>query len=802
MLRGTIINLLIFGALLFGQIFSAPVWESFDGHPEGSVPEVILNGNRSYVEFSISIPGVFIEDTTINEVDFQILTLPNESKAYEEGKPMLPFIGRTIAIDPKSDVVVSFVIHDSITLENFYIFPVQEGLTRYDTINPPFVFDTAAYSSDKFYPFEIVSKGEPAIFRDLRVMYIRIMPFKFNPVTKTLIVYNNLTVTCNFTGINTKNSLNSWPPYVTTYFANIYKLTISNYELLSILTMPPPPEYEIPEYLIIAEENFITQHLLDFAFWKFKKGYGVHLVKVLDPWNVPSEPITDWNGELIPYVVRDTLNIKNCISTYYNQYYPSRLKFVLLVGDIEQIPVARRQNPRYPPPVIAPIYSDYWYSCINGDDEIADIAVGRFSADSSRDVFEIIQKIEYYERNPYFNWIVKRHDLVSYKDNVCHNCQVESVMPILNNFGFPYFDDWGYYSTNQDVINHINSGVSVVTYVGHGDTTKWGHWSRYEPCSFTNDDIRTLSNNWRYPIVFEKACLCGCIRGKFEDIDGHSETWLITYNMGGAGALGATMIIYADPDDKFTAELYRTAFNNDDFAVTDVGWIINLAKFQVMEAYGWGNNDARTVLLGFHYLGDSENDIYTSELKDWTVTARRTQPRRVKVSVTESAITPVENALVCLVWYEDSYQIRAKYTDESGDAYFEDIPQRILFITVTKRNFRPYEGQHDLADEGGQSSETSNYELGQPRLTIFSNPSARQVKIRYLLPFETYHTLKVFDNSGRLVQILKRSIDKRGSYITVWDKNSLNNRKVSPGIYFIQLHTQFYNLIRQVIVLE
>ncbi|MFB0509734.1 MAG: hypothetical protein ACETVX_04500 [bacterium] len=74
--------------------------------------------------------------------------------------------------------------------------------------------------------------------------------------------------------------------------------------------------------------------------------------------------------------------------------------------------------------------------------------------------------------------------------------------------------------------------------------------------------------------------------------------------------------------------------------------------------------------------------------------------------------------------------------------------------------------------------------------------------IRYLLPFETYYSLKVFDNTGRLVRILKEAIGEKGSCLTTWDKKSPDNRKVSTRIYFIRLQTSSATLIKQVVVLE
>jgi hypothetical protein len=58
--------------VLFGQ----PRWVSFDGTPNATPPKVeIVSGDRSGVRFKVEIPGMLVDEKTVNGVEYQTITL-------------------------------------------------------------------------------------------------------------------------------------------------------------------------------------------------------------------------------------------------------------------------------------------------------------------------------------------------------------------------------------------------------------------------------------------------------------------------------------------------------------------------------------------------------------------------------------------------------------------------------------------------------------------------------------------------------------------------------------------------------
>lgn len=640
-------------------------------------------------------------------------------------------------------------------------------------------------------------------------------PVFFNPQTHQLRVLKNANLRVGFKGTDSINTLPTWPTSVASLYGNIYRSLILNYNTLGIQD-ETPPKYK---YLIISDVSF-ADALNSFIFWKRKKGLDVVL-----------ETITTSEQ-------RDTLYIKNLITFYYNNY---RTDYVLLVGDGDE---PREQNSYHGPPLLPFAYgwqweiggygyirSDYWYSTIIGDDDIADVALGRFSVWTPEQLTTVIDKLFSYERYPNASeWFIKSHDLVacSQAEDGYHACKIESIVPIITPFGFQYYDDYGQWASNADVIFHINNsagptpqkGVSLVNYRGHGECKAWAYgddgWNYlYE--RFRNEEIYQLTNfagadNAWLPIILEIACSCGragVTTYPLSDTTGHSECWFRHKDGGGVAALGATRPSATDPNHKFDAELYRVSFANQQSPhapVQELGWTINYAKLKMAEAYGWERGSKDNVRM-YHLMGDPEIDIYTG----WNGYICTTHdslipigPQQFLVKVydsDENNIVPIPGTLVCLYKENDVYQIQ--YTDDNGEALFDISPQTIgvMHITATKHDYGPYEGICLVIAEDagtGRQSETIPYPFSFNHASYLRQSNS--VNITYQLPEATCVEISVFDATGRLVKVVEKGLKTEGVNHESWNCRAESGRRVGKGIYFIRLKTAKNETMKKVVI--
>ena len=151
-------------------------------------------------------------------------------------------------------------------------------------------------------------------------------------------------------------------------------------------------------------------------------------------------------------------NIQNFVEDYY---YSVGLTFLLLVGDISQIPS----------PSVGGSASDPTYGFIEGNDSYGEIIVGRFSAENSSHVITQVERVINYERYPAASgdWYTTALGVASNQgpgDDNETDCQhVENINDFLYDYNYDdtseICDPSG--SVSQGV-NAINNGVSVINY--------------------------------------------------------------------------------------------------------------------------------------------------------------------------------------------------------------------------------------------------------------------------------------------------------------------------------------------------
>lgn len=454
------------------------------------------------------ILNIKIDEYKLNEIltpkgPAQILTAPDAHAIREKGAPDLPKLVRSIIIPDIDQMEVEVTASKFIEIGGIEIAPSKGHFSRNQ--NPdsiPFVYG-ACYERDGFYPGKLTNLNEPYILRDFRGQALDIYPFQYNPGTKTLRIYTELTIRVYSTGKTGENILirNRLQDNVISEFQTIYNRQFINFNDNLRYT----PLEEEGGMLIICFDNFQSA-MQPFVEWKNTIGISTEMVALSVVGTTPAA-------------------IKSYISNYYNT---NNLAYVLLVGDAEQIP----------PYNIGLIegYSDNAYGYLAGSDRYQEIFIGRFSAQNIAQVQTQVQRSLEYEqaydlgngwlhhglgiaRNEgagmghnggeadYVHMDLIRGKLLNYTYDVVYR-EYDGNVPGLTN------------TTAAQISQRINNGVGIINFCNHGSVTGWS------VAGYSATHVNALTNAGKLPFIWAVAC----VNGQFQGQTCFAETWLRATN--------------------------------------------------------------------------------------------------------------------------------------------------------------------------------------------------------------------------------------------------------------------------------
>ncbi|MDR3666801.1 MAG: C25 family cysteine peptidase [Ignavibacteriaceae bacterium] len=263
------------------------------------------------------------------------------------------------------------------------------------------------------------------------------------------------------------------------------------------------------DYIIITHPAFMSaaKRLAEFRT-DHLAGYSAPRIKIVN--------VTDIYNEF-SYGLQDPYALQSFIKYSFENWQSPAPAFVTLLGDmsfdyrhlfagsslciIPSIPYLAYSYGLAP--------SDNLIACIEGDDMVPDLAIGRLSCDNLDEANNLVNKIISYPGDPGKNW----------KDNVLLiaggrdvddqlNFGFTDQSEKLNNsflkpngisnsrvFGFPDKQDYiKYQGGRSEILNIINKGCIFVNYYGHGGENQWDQL-------FNNNDIRFLNNGGRLPFI-------------------------------------------------------------------------------------------------------------------------------------------------------------------------------------------------------------------------------------------------------------------------------------------------------------
>ena len=730
---------------------------------EGSKPiPTIKDETTQDILINFDIPGMWAQEINIQGLTYHQISIPFHANRTSVGLPALPMVGRIVEVPLGVDFSFEIYKKKTIDLKYYNIYPAQEKKIRQhtDTIKP-FAINGTAYLNPGLYPLSpvMLEANQIGIIRGHRIIFLKVYPVQFDPITKELLAYSQIEVKIKYNKPGQIDPVN--PRIKSDAFEALLQKSIVNYKNYNRFGR----ENERTEkqagcdYLIITDGNFHTSANVNdpverFAQWKRQKGYNTRIVDIAN--------IT--NGQT-------AVGLRTYLQNSYDNWYPVPT-YVLLIGDAEFIPtnytdkVGNNTGHPYWNYSNANTGTDLYYTTLDGNDHYPDIFIGRLSVDNQVQTTTIIDKIIAYEQNPTnnanfytdipivqlfedFNISNGQEDgsfrIIEFAEEINTFLQANAYNPtriydqsgtfingplqyenganLPNNLTITGGFQWN--GATADIRNAINAGTFLAIYDGHGNRNGWG-----QP-SFVNANVATLTNNNSTPIIFSLACETGWFDNETDDdatlgihnrqtannSESFCETFLRQNNGGAVGLIGATRVSYEendfmmlgmvtavwpdfDPDPPLRDAQIPEYFHS---SLKRLGQINTFSKIFMANAY----EDDHLQFELYHVFGDPEMMLWTEAPARFNIDFPKgigsTGEQDFVVTVKNNAtMVPVPNAQVTLT--KNGVLIATNYTNPDGVARFSlsGISIGNTTMTVIAANYVPFIDNMIVSANGAQ----------------------------------------------------------------------------------------------------
>ncbi|MBP6874623.1 MAG: hypothetical protein KBD56_00980 [Candidatus Eisenbacteria bacterium] len=256
--------------------------------------------------------------------------------------------------------------------------------------------------------------------------------------------------------------------------------------------------------LIITTPEFVAP-LADLVAWKTESGYLVRVATTTET-GVSREAIRDY------------------IRTAYETWDQPPL-YVLLVGDADG---TLNVIPTW---TIGTSISDHPYACVDGDDFLPDLYIGRLSGKYVNEIALQVAKTVAYESAPDTvgggAWHTRALTVAGNYNSTTPVSLSRWIRSELLELGFSKVDSVFWSSSPQHpwwngaplINSRVNAGVGIVSYRGWalGDIG-------WQPPTYQSTDVLSLSNTGKLPVVFSMVCHTGNFANY--DMDCFGEAWM------------------------------------------------------------------------------------------------------------------------------------------------------------------------------------------------------------------------------------------------------------------------------------
>ena len=672
----------------------------------------VLRTDLLGIDFSLSIEDFSNDVVEANGKTYDKLQLKNCGYTADYGKAELPTISFYVAVPQGAEITLNYETTDYVVLQDYDIYPSQPPKPETDGyIDPPFTKNESFYATNDYYPLSVVEVGPIMAMRGCRIVMVSVFPFTYNPTTKVVKFYHDISISIDFVG-----GIGEFIPerLRSIYFQPLFDAYLINANSVERPQLHNPHESrgilsqgDRADLLIVVYDDFYDE-ILPLAEWRHLTGIETKVVN----WSDIGTTAED---------LRDYMN-----DAYNNWELPP--SFLLIVGDADHVPVNYLYTHSYHG---TPTGTDHWYVTFGDDDYFPEIHEGRISVDNEAELTTVVNKILDYSKTPYMesNWFNNVLLAACEESGRYFVWGSETVYDFLNPLGYNVIRQYEYGNppgSTQGVIDAIDNGVIIANHRDHGSSandpsmteTGWSH-----PQFNTDHILNDIDNGEMYPIMFSLNCESGWFDGETDTNSGNyesiGEVGLRVANKGFVAVVAHTRVSYSGYNDEIGRGHYDAMFSDFDpeypndnstnpytTEVFKMSQIMNYAKFWMYDKYvapggcspyPWTPNEeiSRTTFEMLHVHGDPTMEVWTAFPQNLTVD----HPEMVQYGSSmvevyvESDGNPIEGALVCIC-QENGGAYAKNLTDFSGitqlDINVESSDN--ITITVTAHNHLYYSG--------------------------------------------------------------------------------------------------------------
>jgi hypothetical protein len=559
----------------------------------------------------------------------------------EPGQPQLPIASALAVVPPTGDVTLHVdtlerarrpLTHPVVPARASV--PVSDPHTHVESI---WARDEAAYTGAGPRPADVVALEEIGWLRGRRLVRLTYYPLRFDPARGALEVARRVRVELHFAnqppdGVGDEATNDPFTsvlqdsvvnPAQVTRFARPQRPAPAPDGTGPALTLPDPPDGA--DYLIIAHSE-----LIDAVAPLANHRATVDGLRV---FSTTVEAIYDaYSGGVVTSTA-----IKDYIAHAYDSWTPRPI-YVLLVGDgvgPEEDELTRSQGSdahvNYVPPYLIElggypseglVASDNRYVTVDGDDNLADLFIGRLPVNSSAETTTVVDKILSYELSPpqwpwnervlFFAGNESDAPYHGYSDDVYYDHMPSTLIGRRVYFCTSGCDQPHEYddiiAAHDATIHELNTGGLLASYVGH---SSWHQWAldpeTYAPM-FHLDDVANLHNGGTLPVLVEMTCYTS--RFSHPTADTLDES-LVRQAGGGAVATWGPSSLGSSDGEKVLHQSFFDAVFQDGTA--ELGPAIEHAKLNLMVEKPYRSYLCDTFIL----LGDPAMDL-NLDVVPWT----------------------------------------------------------------------------------------------------------------------------------------------------------------------------------------
>lgn len=677
----------------------------------------MLDQQPTGVSFNVSIEDYLMMDTKVNNEVMKTITTKGIILQNSEGYPDVPGYSRYIAIPQGAKVKAKVTRKQTTSVQNIDIAPAPR--IPLDTDKGPLEYNKnkEVYSANEFYPNNIIQVSEPMKIRGMDVVLIGVSPFQYNPVTKELLVNQDIEIEVTFEGGNGQfgeDRLRSryWDPIIRD--AVINEASISEVKP----TLPTRTQTGCEYIIIIPDDPVFAQWADSIRVFRLKQGISTQVYTT-----------TEIGGNT-------TTAIENFIDNAYNTWdIPPAA--CLLIGDYGSAGST----------ITSPIWDNYcvsdnYYGDVD-EDMMPDVVMARMTAQNATHLETMVTKFINHERTPPTNpgfydnpitamgWQTERwfqicsEVIAGFFENELGKAPVRenaiysgnsngpwstatNTSTVLDYFGpnglgyIPaspaYLTDWGGNATR--INDDINSGAFILQHRDHGMETGWG-----EP-AYTSSSIDGLTNT-DLVYVFSINCLTGkfnysgeCFAEKFHRYTHNGQ------NSGALGIMAATEVSYSFVNDTYTWGIYDNMWPDfmPDYGTTpDHRGVMpgfgNAAGKYFLQQSSWpyNTNNKEVTYYLFHHHGDAFSSLYTQV----PLTNNVVHDNIILSGMDSFTIQANEGSLVCLTVGEDVIGLVEADGTPMSIPITPQEPGTVVDIVVTLQDHYRYETSLEVIPPDG-----------------------------------------------------------------------------------------------------